>query len=136
MTYTLPLRMSSTRPRWASVMASPSAATILIVEEEPQLLQLLLEILLRGGHRVLRARTGPEALRLYEQHCNAVDLLIVDSFVPEIDGLLRQHPGLKVLALSDRPAAPSASAERPIPVLQKPFAPDDLLALIRWLLNG
>jgi CheY-like chemotaxis protein len=108
-------------------MPSINAATILVVEEEPQLLELLQEILLRGGHRVLRARSGAEGIRLYEQHGSEVDLLVVDGYQPEVDALAGRHPGLKVLALS-------ADRAPQIPVLPKPFGPDDLLLHVRWLL--
>ncbi len=128
----LSARMVTTRVRWARVMPSASAATILVVEEEPQLLDLLQEILQRAGHFVLRARGAAEALRLYEQHRSDVDLLILDVFVPEIDALVETHPGLKVLALSARALRDPVGQ---IPVLPKPFRPDDLLLQVRWLLT-
>lgn len=110
-------------------MPSQTSAAILLVEDEPQVLQLLRAILDRAGYHVLSARNGLEALRLYEQHGNAVDLLLVDASIPELEELINRRPSLKVLALS-----PCTTGQ--VPVLSKPFTPDALIRAIQILLGG
>lgn len=60
-------------------------ATILIVDDEPDLTQLLAEHLSREGYRPLIARDGETALRLLEQ--TPCDLVLLDIMLPGIDGI-------------------------------------------------
>ncbi len=108
-------------------------ATVLVIEHEPQVRQLLREILDRAGFSVLHARNAEGALRLYEQHRSAIDLLLVDAQPPEIAELSARHPGLKVLGLSGSGGSGFSAG---LPILQKPFTPDALVGAVRMLLEG
>lgn len=114
-------------------MPSPAFTTVLVVEHEPQVLRVLREILSRAGYTVLPARSGEGALRLYEKHSAAVDLLLIDCLPPEIEQLARRHPGLKVLGLSGYAGAEFADN---VPVLKKPFTPAALVGAVRSVLGG
>jgi DNA-binding response OmpR family regulator len=59
--------------------------TILLVDDELLIRELGRELLERLGHRVLTARDGAEALRLYQ--AGDVDLVLLDYCLPELDGL-------------------------------------------------
>lgn len=120
------------RPIWVSMVATETAATVLVVEHEPQVRQLLREILGRAGFAVLQAKNSESALRLYEQHRNAIDLMLVDAQPPEIKDLWARHPGLKVLCLSGFGGS-EFSGE--VPVLSKPFTPEALVGAVRSLLG-
>ncbi len=78
-------------------------ASILIVDDQPSIRVLLKGILSRSGHALYFAENGVEALDALEQH--AVDLLITDINMPQMDGLellnrLQDRPNLSKLAMS------------------------------------
>lgn len=108
-------------------------ATVLVIEHEPQVRQLLREILDRAGYAVLQARNAEGALRLYEQHRCAIDLLLVDGQPPEIRELSARHPGLKVLGLSGFGGSDFSTG---MPFLRKPFTPEALVGAVRTLLRS
>lgn len=114
-------------------MASRPLRTVLVVEHEPQVMRVLREILGRAGFTVLPARSGEGALRLYEEHNAAIDLLLIDCLPPEIEQLAHRHPELKVLGLSGYAGAEFAGN---VPVLKKPFTPAALVGAVRSVLDG
>jgi PAS domain S-box-containing protein len=88
-----------------SAPPAPGAGrTILVVEDEPALLEVVARILTSGGYRVLTALSGPEALR----HSTNLryDLLLTDVIMPDMSGrrladlLQFEHPDLPVLFMS------------------------------------
>jgi signal transduction histidine kinase/ActR/RegA family two-component response regulator len=60
---------------------------ILLVEDEEQVLQVAREVLETLGYRVLTAQNGREALRVYNERKDEVDLIITDMTMPEMGGL-------------------------------------------------
>ena len=81
--------------------------TILIVEDEPVLREMARDILEEYGYRILEASSGKEALDVWNQRANEIDLLLTDMVMPEgISGaelaerLLAGQPGLKVVFTS------------------------------------
>jgi len=78
--------------------------TILIVEDEVSLREMAAKILQRLGYQVLLAQDGPEALKLWPQNREKIDLLFSDMMMPggmtgrELAGqLLQEKPGLRVV---------------------------------------
>ncbi len=61
--------------------------TILLVEDEPAVRQLFAQALARAGYRVHEARNGQEALKVFDQHGDSVDLLLTDVRMPFMGGL-------------------------------------------------
>ncbi|MGC9971662.1 MAG: hypothetical protein ABSE56_13860 [Bryobacteraceae bacterium] len=112
-------------------MPSRTAATVLVVEREPQVQCVLRDILARAGFTALLARSGEKALQIYEQHRREVGLLVIDGRSPEIERLTSQHPELKILRLSGFAEGKAASD---LPVLDKPFTPVALVEAVRSLL--
>jgi CheY-like chemotaxis protein len=81
-----------------------SMATILLIDDEDHV-RILLQIALEGaGYRVLAAESGQHGLRLLQHQ--AVDLILVDIFMPEMDGfeliqsLRTTRPNSKIIAIS------------------------------------
>lgn len=112
------------------------AETILVVEDEPTLCQLLAGALRIAGYRVHQARHGDEATAVFAQHGTAIDLLITDVQMPYLDGsqliqvLRKRRQDLKVLCISgigQRPAGADG-------FIAKPFSRDCLLTQVRALL--
>jgi len=76
----------------------PSAPTILVIEDDPRIRQLLIDGLASQGYQLLEADNGLEALKLIETH--KPNLCIVDLNMPKVDGLaflqaLRHRPETK-----------------------------------------
>jgi signal transduction histidine kinase len=131
----------------SSVIASEEAAgteTILLVEDEAMLRELIREILELEGYTVLAASNGHEALFICEQQQGTIDLLITDVVMPEMSGrelaerLDHKCSDVKVLFMSGytddaivRHGVLQASAF----FLQKPFTPDALAIKVREVLS-
>jgi DNA-binding NtrC family response regulator len=118
--------------------------TILIVEDEAQLLQLAKVALERWGYRAHTASSPADALAFLERTDVQIDLLLTDVVMPGMNGnelkerLAQRQPGLKVLFMSGY--APRAVAQRGIlddgvDFLPKPFTLDDLGRKIREVLD-
>jgi len=78
------------------------AQRVLIVEDEPDILSLLVFHLEREGYQVTQSRTGPEGLRL--AGVSPPDLVLLDLMLPGMDGLevcrrLRQDPATRSLPI-------------------------------------
>jgi CheY-like chemotaxis protein len=113
--------------------------TILLVEDEPAVRQLFAQALLRAGYRVYEARNGQEALKVFDQHGDSIDLLLTDVRMPYMGGLeLAQHLRarrltLKLICISGYPG--STDTEMATDFLAKPFSRDDLLKKVREVLD-
>ena len=119
--------------------------TVLVVEDEGGVRGLVCRILRSGGYEVLEARSGGEALLLCSDQSRHVQLLISDLVMPRMSGpeLARQaaeyRSDLKVLYISgymDVEQIPPELADSGVPVLQKPFSPQELLRAVRELLDA
>ncbi len=113
--------------------------TVLIVDDEPQVLRLVEKMLGPSGVKVLLAPRPSEALKICEMV--PVHALISDVSMPEMDGVrlaervLKLHPAARVLLISGQyKDAPPAARTAQIRFLKKPFFPSDLLAVLREML--
>ena len=85
---------------------STSGATILLVENSPDILSILQGVLEEKGFSVLAAQSAGTAVRVASQHPAAIDLLVTDIMMPEMNGidlsekLEAARPGLKTLFMS------------------------------------
>jgi CheY-like chemotaxis protein len=117
----------------------PGRETILLVEDEPAVRQLFAHALAKAGYRVYEARNGQEALKVFDQHGDQIDLLLTDVRMPYMGGIeLAQHlrarrRTLKLLCVSGYPGGPDGDLAADF--LAKPFSRDDLLAKIREVLD-
>jgi len=125
--------------------ASLAGECVLIVEDEPQVLDYVARLLRTSGYRAVTAANGPEALTLLKGGC-AADLLLTDIGLPggmtgvELAREARMiEPELKVVLASgysyDHLVTTGAITED-LPIIFKPFVRRDLLARIRTILDG
>lgn len=133
----------------ATTTATPAAPvggreTILVVEDEPAILKVVTRMLQLQGYRVLPAGSPAEALQLAADGAVAIDLLVTDVVMPEMNGrdlanqLLAARPGLKRLFMSGYTA--NVIAERGVLAegarfIQKPFTRDTLGDSVRQALD-
>ena len=118
--------------------------TILIVEDEDRLRELIREILEMEGYTVFAASNGHEALSICEQQEGTIDLLITDVVMPEMSGrelaesLEHKRSEVKVLFMSgytDDAVVRHGVLKASSFFLQKPFTPDALARKVREMLN-
>lgn len=125
-------------------MSTPETAHILVVDDEPSLLQLIDKYLSRLGYHVEACRSGEEAWKRFSEDPARAELVIADLNLPDMSGeelvrrILELHPSVHVLICSGYPFDVStldlADASR-VSFLQKPFLPVMLAEAIESLLR-
>ena len=114
--------------------------TVLVVDDDEQILDLTSRILELAGYRVLTASDGFQALELLLHTPVPVHLMLIDLRMPGMDGaaladrVLRQAPSPQLLFMSGF-AFPDPSDLLPGPLLSKPFSHEDLISQVRLLLQ-
>jgi PAS domain S-box-containing protein len=118
--------------------------TILLVEDNPAVLELTREALRHQGYRVLVASDGDEALRVAQNHPGVIDLLLTDLVLPGFNGqtlavrLRAMRPHLSILFSSGY----SADAFKPsmelgqTGFLAKPYTIDELMRAVRTAIDS
>ncbi len=127
------------------VTTSPKGdETVLVVEDQDDVRQLIREALARSGYRVKEASNGQEALTLCETERDHIHLLVTDTVMPIVGGpelarrLVPQREGLKVLFLSgyaEEDVLKNGLTQPGTAFLAKPFSPRTLVATVRDLLD-
>ncbi len=127
-----------------SLAAAGGTETVLLVEDEDSVRQLVRETLESRGYRVLEAAAGQAALTVAASHTDPIHLVITDVVMPGLNGhelvqqLLPTRPGIKVLYLSGYAqdaftTPPAAEAQKTF--LQKPFTLQSLARKVREILG-
>lgn len=119
--------------------------TILLVEDERAILEVISTMLRRQGYSIFTAATPHEAIRIAGRSDREIHLLLTDVIMPEMNGkelakrLQKIHPGLRCLYMSGYTAdviADHGVLEEGILFIRKPFSQNDLLATLRGIFNG
>ncbi len=119
-------------------------ATILVVEDDQHIRELLTMVLEDSGYQVLIAADGRAALDVMEGNGRKIDLLLTDIVMPEIGGpeladrLLASNPGLRVVFMSgySEEMISSRLVTQDRVLLEKPFSLPDLLAQVSATLRS
>jgi PAS domain S-box-containing protein len=134
--------------RLPTVSVEPSARgseTLLVVEDESDVRDLVRDILAAWGYRILAARDGVEALEVAQSHEGSIHLLITDVVMPRLSGkaladqLRASRPGLRVLFTSgytDNAIVQHGVLAEGVHFLSKPFELEALARKVREVLGG
>jgi len=120
--------------------------TVLLVEDEKPVRELVARVLEKHGYKVLQAATGVEAVGLWRQHKQEIALLLTDLVMPEnmngrelAETLWADRADLKVIFSSGYSAdivGKDFKLEPELNYLQKPYQPQTLVVAVRRCLDG
>jgi two-component system, cell cycle sensor histidine kinase and response regulator CckA len=136
----LPVNIPATVPS-----TTRGSETILLVEDQEGIRDMTAEFLGRNGYQVLNAEDGSKALEIVAGHSGTIHLVITDMSMPNMGGrelasrLTHLRPQTQILFMSGHPDHTSPGNDTVpfgAPVLQKPFALDDLAQRVRDLLDA
>jgi two-component system, cell cycle sensor histidine kinase and response regulator CckA len=143
-------RPASTLPDPAAATRPPSPPserkgheTLLIVEDEPAVRNLVASALKSDGYQLLVAVSAEEALKIANAFEGPIDLLLTDAIMPGKSGielanlLAASRPAMPVIIMSGYTEETLSSGElsQPLTLLQKPFTPRELRRRIRDVLD-
>jgi CheY-like chemotaxis protein len=136
---------AATETEAPAAKAARGSETILLVEDEEQVRNLIRDTLRREGYKVLDAPSAADARRIASAYKGAIHLLISDVVMPKeggrdlAAGVLARRPGMKVLFMSgytDQAVVNSGLLPGKSAFIQKPFTPAALSGKVRELLGG
>jgi signal transduction histidine kinase/CheY-like chemotaxis protein len=119
--------------------------TILVVEDQTAVRQLVSTALQKHGYRVISAPGPMQALSILENTSVSIELVLTDLVMPEMSGHLLaaeaavKRPGIRVLYMSghsEEILSSRDSAGERIDCLEKPFTADEVAAAVRHVLDG
>jgi two-component system, OmpR family, response regulator ResD len=124
-------------------MASRCTGTVLVVDDEPTIVEIVARYLERVGFETVQAMDGPEALRQADLH--RPDLVVLDLMLPGLDGIevmrrLHERPGKRVAVIlltargeeNDRLVGLRHGADD---YVVKPFSPAELVARVEAVMR-
>jgi two-component system, cell cycle sensor histidine kinase and response regulator CckA len=131
-------------PARPEIAAHRGDETVLLVEDEDALREVIRRVLAAGGYQVLSASGGAEALKVAAAHAGPIQMLLTDVIMPQMSGpqLAEQMQGVRpqteVLFMSGfaQPILDSTEMlQAGVSLIEKPFAGPDLLAKIDQVLE-
>ncbi len=117
--------------------------TVMVVEDEPAILELTKTILEHHGYQVITAIHGADALAAHARHQDKIKVVLMDMMMPVMDGpaairaLRERQPGLQFIAISGLMQSGRLKEELggvEIPFLAKPCATEKFLLTLRQLI--
>ncbi len=133
--HTATIKTEQKKPHTGNLTGSE---TILIVEDEADLILYLKESLEFFGYKSILAHNGSKALELFEMKHDEIDLIVSDVVMPEMGGVelkllvQKMEPEQKILLIS----AYTNRIEPGVPFLQKPFRAEELAWTVRQILDN
>jgi CheY-like chemotaxis protein len=114
--------------------------TILLVEDQPEVLRFAATVLSEYGYRVIQADCAADALRLSKREAGRIDLLLTDVVMPQVSGrelaaqMRELRPGIRILFMSGHTGdliLDHGALDAGVQFLQKPFSPGELAERVR-----
>ncbi len=118
--------------------------TVLVVEDEPAVRELAVRSLQKAGYTVLSAGDGEEALNVFQDHCDEIDLVVLDMVMPKLNGreayerMKERKPDLPAVfctAYDPKTANVGFVESNALRLLQKPYRSEVLLKTVRACLD-
>jgi two-component system, cell cycle sensor histidine kinase and response regulator CckA len=132
-------------PRASVAVSIPrGSGRVLLVEDQEPVRIVTRRLLEQGGYSVLEAASGHEAVQMYDECGGAVDLVLTDVIMPQMNGrelaahLRARNPNLRLLYMSgyaDNRAVRRGADGADDEYIQKPFTPKDLLSKMHSVLT-
>ena len=127
----------------ADTASPPHIMTVLIVDDESSIVNLISAALRSEGYQLLKAASGSEALKAVAAHGRPIDLVVTDRTMPGMSGpelvaaLQVDQPNLRVILTSGDTHGLSElqGAGSSISMMQKPFTPKEVRARVRDALS-
>ena len=128
----------------SNLVFPPASETVLVVENETAIRNLVQMALERHGYHILAAESGADALRVADGHHGRIDLLISDVVLPDTNGpeiarrLSTSHPELHTLFMSgylDDALGEHGLSGHGVDFIQKAFSPRVLALKVREILD-
>ncbi len=117
--------------------------TILIVDDESRMRKLIRDFLVKEGYSILEAGDGEEALKVYQENSNKINLILLDVMMPKLDGWsvlrqIRQDSDVPIIMLTARGEEQDELFGFELGVdeyVSKPFSPKILVARVEAILK-
>ncbi len=125
--------------------ATGGTETVLLVEDEEVLLEVVRLLLESKGYKLHTAKDGNEAINIYKLHKHEINLVITDMGLPGITGMdvfkkLREiNSDVNVIVASgffERDVRSELAAHGVKGFIQKPYTPDEVLRIVREVLDA
>ena len=118
-------------------------ATILVVDDEQRIRKLLKDFLVKKDYEVIEAKDGEEALEIFEEKQETIDLILLDVMMPKLDGWsvlrqIRQNSKVPIIMLTARGEEQDELFGFELGVdeyIAKPFSPKILVARVEAILK-
>ncbi len=126
-------------------LAQGGAETILVAEDEPGVLHLIVQLLESQGYRILKAADGEAALQVFQHHAAEIDLALLDMVMPKLSGravydeLQARRPDLPVLFSTGYTADTMDEdfvRRHKFYMIRKPYSPKTLFQAVREALDS
>lgn len=138
--------LNSTNDAKAKSIEIPGGSeTILVVEDEELMLELVVTLLVQKGYYVLKAKDGEEAVKLHARHKDQIDLVLSDIGLPKLDGReacrrMKQIDPELVVFLASGYLDPSLRSEilkgGVSGFIDKPYSPSEIIRKVREALDS
>ena len=144
-------QLSETLGRWLATdevddpahLGHSPAMTLLVVDDDTDVLETMCEMLEGAGYTVLEAQSGPDAVKVSHHHTGAIDLVVTDIIMPGMNGvdvmdaIAEQRPTAQTLYVSGEALSePLRARMRGFPLLAKPFSTTQLTESVDAAMRG
>ena len=136
---------SSRQSEISPKMLNGNGELVLVVDDEPGILRVTKMILEKHNYRVLEANDGPEALALFAQQMDSVNIILADIMMPYMDGVMlirairKMKPAMKFIASTgqgEETRVPELETLHVANFLTKPYDTERLLKTLRDTLTS
>jgi CheY-like chemotaxis protein len=138
-------KLGAAPPRQIKGQVRQGQETILLAEDAEPVCKLAKKLLEKGGYSVLVARDGQEALRVYAENADRIDMLLLDVVMPGMGGravferIRRERPDIAVLFASGYSGDSIHTGfvlDEGMTLIQKPYDSETLLRNVREVLDN